>query len=270
MSRHIEVILLTGCALILLSTAAIAEKVSREDCEKVTINGQPINCQPVGVPASVVGQAPAPYVPTEMDLLIAKAYRGDNPSQRQLDRDYLEGRGVKQDYVEFCFWAMLSHDTTYEVQPDKTITASAAKLQAIAVGKEPFTTCLASPAAPLTSQQRAAIQQRVKLWHPIVRNDDMVTQPPDYLDEKVRRDILAQAEKGSPSAQRTLAQWYFHGSGVSQDYAEAYFWYSVSYVEPPKGSRSNPNPADDAKSHLNQGQILFVQSKILLWKLSHE
>jgi TPR repeat protein len=78
------------------------------------------------------------------------------------------------------------------------------------------------------------------------------------------------AEQDLPLAQNGLGRLYAAGSGVPQDYAEAYFWLSLASAS---GHHSATNGVDDrdlAASHLTKTVLLETQQRASKWFAAHQ
>ena len=73
------------------------------------------------------------------------------------------------------------------------------------------------------------------------------------------------AEQGDSGAQNDLGLLYEDGNGVPQDYAEAYFWYSVAVAKTPTYSGNR----DRAASKLTKTILLQTQARAGKWAEEH-
>jgi len=73
--------------------------------------------------------------------------------------------------------------------------------------------------------------------------------------------IKKSAEKGFDLAQRTLGNLYFEGSGIPQDFAEAYFWLNIAASQ----NEQFVKERDIAASNLSVSKREEVQEKCKEW-----
>jgi len=79
------------------------------------------------------------------------------------------------------------------------------------------------------------------------------------------------AVQGLPFAQYELGSMYDSGEGVSQDYAEAYFWMSlaVSLETRPAKREEIAERRDVAGSHLTEAALTETRDRIRKWTEEH-
>jgi hypothetical protein len=79
------------------------------------------------------------------------------------------------------------------------------------------------------------------------------------------------AEQGDALSQWSLGLLYELGHGVTQDYAEAYFWLDLAATGKIAGTKQEDidEIRDDAASHLNSATLLQTQERAARWFAEH-
>jgi hypothetical protein len=84
-------------------------------------------------------------------------------------------------------------------------------------------------------------------------------------DTEAEKWFRKAAEKQNVDALEMLGQYYSR-DGEKQDWAEAYFWFSLNlYAQPATTIKQN----DEAAKHLTPGQKAAVDKRIAEWKKTH-
>jgi hypothetical protein len=77
------------------------------------------------------------------------------------------------------------------------------------------------------------------------------------------------AVQGDAEAQFVLAELFEDGHGVGQDFAEAYFWFSVGFAAPDTVSREDVEilrkERDEAAAHLSYARLAQVRGRVRKW-----
>lgn len=133
------------------------------------------------------------------------ASKDDVQAQYFLGKMYLEGLGVPQDDVEAYRWFALAANNRYIYTRDEfgTYTSMALNMeknQYIELAEER----LVALRLTMDAEQIAAARRDVNQWYGV------------------------KADNGDPDAQVWLADKYFAGEGLPQDYVKAYQWYKIA------------------------------------------
>lgn len=85
--------------------------------------------------------------------------------------------------------------------------------------------------------------------------------------ELAKKWCTVAANRGDAQSQWEIGNMYEHGFGITQDYAEAYFWYSLSR----KNTRGDVSSGTEhyiisVANHLTHSQIRDVQNRVAHWE----
>jgi hypothetical protein len=170
------------------------------------------------------------------------AERGDRPAQLELGRFYADEEGAPRDLSEACFWNEnarrgWAYENPLFIRDDACIS--------------------------LSKEERGAVQKRVAEWQ-----SGWVAER-ERVKEKRLTDELAElrskADRCDELAQYRIGLKYENGSGVPQDWAEAYFWYGLSMkcAKPREGASYYFRRA---AKNLTDQQIQIESKRIEEWK----
>jgi uncharacterized protein len=144
---------------------------------------------------------------------------------------YSYGDGVPQNYIQAAFWYRRSADKGDEGAQESLgelyLNGGVLKEKDGAEGKN----------------------------QPLVRDDKGGEFPKDYGLAALW--LRKAAEQGNSDAQNDLGLLYEEGNGVPQDYAEAYFWYSLAVAKTPFYSGNRDRVAS------NLHNVQFVEFKFI-------
>ena len=98
--------------------------------------------------------------------------------------------------------------------------------------------------------------------------DDFSAMIATHGNAKALAHLKTKAEHGYGAAQGQLGDLYYHGAGVKQDYAEAYFWYSLAAKNNEHAAARTGTSLQEAATHLTPEQKAVLDKRIAEWKSS--
>lgn len=225
------------------------------------------------------------------------ALEGNAPAQRSLAEMYYNGQGVPQDFAQAFRW-YLAAATQGDIDAQLVLSTIYSKGQGVKADdaqayfwnqlwrrnsgdKNPL-----YQDWPLTHDQRAAADQRVKDWKPQPGTDALRAkaekgnaaaqlelgliyargQGVPAESAEALKWMRKAAEQGVPRAQSFLGYLYESGKGVTADYGEAYFWYKLASQKPADDAIRVPMGRSDLAALLTQDQKNAADARIAAWK----
>ena len=95
--------------------------------------------------------------------------------------------------------------------------------------------------------------------------DNSTKQSDEEMSPSAKRYRLA-AEQGDAEAQSNLGNRYANGTGVPQDYVQAYMWFNLAAAQGDEGARDNRNRVADM---MTPAQIEEAQRLAREWLAAH-
>jgi TPR repeat protein len=178
-------------------------------------------------------------IPMGIALFCKAANQGDIDAEYMLGVAYSYGQGVPQNYVHAAFW--------YQ----KAASRGDEKAQ-LGLGE------LYLNGGILTEEDGPDGKSK-----PLIRDDGGGAFPQNY--GLAATWLGKAAEQGNADAQNDFGSLFENGNGVPQDYAEAYFWYSLAVSKTPfyTGNRNR------VASNLTKTVLLQTQVRARNWMESH-